>query len=233
MNKPTVTQPQIHQPSSFELRELVAQETMADAALWMLFATILTIFVTALGTLLIWKQVRLTRRAVEDTGQATEAMRAANSIAAESMRRELRAYLTVEPGGVNEARDGFARLPLRIENRGQTPAFDVMLFANHAVAESPRDITLKDLGTPLAGEINDAAMGPSVCRWMFSYASEDLLKPFLVDIRDRRRAIIQFGYVTYKDAFGDVWQTNFAFYHWGEELSAESALRCRFGNAST
>src|SRR3546814_17484005 len=69
------------QAPSHTLRDLLAQETMAEAAIWMAAAAVLTLFITSMGTLLIWRQVKLTRQAVEDTSDATEAMREANVIA--------------------------------------------------------------------------------------------------------------------------------------------------------
>src|SRR3546814_2236483 len=63
------------QAPSRTLRDLLAQETMAEAAIWMAAAAVLTLFITSMGTLLIWRQVKLTRQAVEDTSDATEAMR--------------------------------------------------------------------------------------------------------------------------------------------------------------
>lgn len=205
----------------------IAQETGAGLAFWVGVIALLQLVATILGLFLIKRTLDATRKAVEDTGKATAAL------ADQSMRRQLRAYLVIEPGGVNEVVDGFARLPLQVENKGQSPAFDVRLFANHAVAESPRDIALDNLGAPLSGEIDDASLGPGVRRSMHSYASETLIDPYAYDIVKKRRAIIQFGYVSYRDAFGDEWRTNFAFYHWGNNLTPANALRCRFGNDAT
>lgn len=77
---------QSEQPGPYDLRDVIAQEIMADAAVWMAAAAFLTFFVTSLGTLLIWRQVKLTRKAVADTGKATLAMEKANKIARESNR---------------------------------------------------------------------------------------------------------------------------------------------------
>src|SRR3546814_10869748 len=84
------------QAPSHTLRDLLAQETMAEAAIWMAAAAVLTLFITSMGTLLIWRQVKLTRQAVEDTSDATEAMREANVIARTIGRVQTRAYLSIQ-----------------------------------------------------------------------------------------------------------------------------------------
>jgi hypothetical protein len=88
----------------------------------MFVATLATVFVTSIGTFLIWRQVALTRRAVEDTGEATEAMREANVIARQSMQKQLRAYVSIGKPTLTHTKGNrwTARFP--IKNTGQTPA---------------------------------------------------------------------------------------------------------------
>jgi len=62
--------------------DLSMQRQMSDWAFWALVVGIVMAFITTIGTYLIFRQVELTRRAVEETGDATEEMRAANVIAA-------------------------------------------------------------------------------------------------------------------------------------------------------
>src|SRR3546814_8206527 len=83
------------QAPSHTLRDLLAQETMAEAAIWMAAAAVLTLFITSMGTLLIWRQVKLTRQAVEDTSDATEAMREANVIRSEEHTSELQSLMRI------------------------------------------------------------------------------------------------------------------------------------------
>lgn len=59
-----------------------AADAARDAAWWAMFAA----FVAIVGTVGLWAQIYLTRKAVEDTSEATEAMRAANEIAREDTR---------------------------------------------------------------------------------------------------------------------------------------------------
>lgn len=132
------------QPDKYQLWELTAQEVTADASVWMASAAVLTVLVTTLGTLLIWRQVRLTRQAVQDTSEATVATREANRIAEDNSHRQLRAYLSVKSVTVSESDWDEDRLQImiEIENAGQTPAIlrSVILWA--AWAYEGGDVTL-------------------------------------------------------------------------------------------
>lgn len=75
-----------------EKRDLAAQESMSVWGFWMALAAMGTLVVTFVGTLLIWRQVVLTRKAVEDTSKATEAMVQQNKIA----ERAQRPWITVD-----------------------------------------------------------------------------------------------------------------------------------------
>ena len=76
-------------------------------------------------------------------------------------------------------------------------------------------------------------LGPHTNRFTYTYLEADVCKPFLERIRKKEAAIIHYGFFRYKDAFRERRQTNFAFYHWGEELSDAESKRCRFGNDAT
>ena len=76
--------------------DLGVQRQMSDWAFWALVVGIVMAFITTIGTYLIFRQVELTRKAVEDTGDATKAMEEANRIARESIALTHRAWLTVE-----------------------------------------------------------------------------------------------------------------------------------------
>ena len=69
-----------------EKRDLAAQESMAVWAFYMTLLAGVTALVTFIGTVLIWRQVSLTREAVEDTSRATRAMRRGNKIASNAQR---------------------------------------------------------------------------------------------------------------------------------------------------
>lgn len=106
-----------------EQRDLAAQEAMSVWGFWMALAAMGTLVVTSGGTLLIWQQVRLTRKAVEDTGEATEAMREQNKIAKDTAKRQLRAYITASDPKASGLKAGeIPQIEVKLVNSGQTPA---------------------------------------------------------------------------------------------------------------
>lgn len=107
-----------------EQRDLAAQESMSVWAFWMMAFSAVGIVITSIGTgFLLW-QIILTRRAVADTGEATEAMRAANKIAQENSHRQLQAYLAVNSVTIDYVADSdeLIKITLGIQNTGPTPA---------------------------------------------------------------------------------------------------------------
>ncbi|WP_156323768.1 hypothetical protein [Citromicrobium sp. WPS32] len=66
--------------------DLNAQRQMADWAFWVLVVAGASFIVTSIGTIFLAWQVYLTREAVKDTGEGTEAMVEANRIAANAQR---------------------------------------------------------------------------------------------------------------------------------------------------
>ena len=75
---------QTEQPEPHVLSDLVAQHEMADASIMMGWAAVGTLVITAIGTFFLAWQVKLTREAVKDTGDATQAMLKGNKISAAS-----------------------------------------------------------------------------------------------------------------------------------------------------
>jgi hypothetical protein len=120
-NKAAVTQPQAQtaQPDPYRLRDLIAQEEQAAWAFGMLIAAIFTCIITSIGTFLIWRQVSLTRKAVQDTGEATIAMQEANRIALDAHRPWLHFSLKVFQHAT------FAEVYVTFQNSGNSPAIDV------------------------------------------------------------------------------------------------------------
>lgn len=114
-----------------EKRDLAAQEASAAWAFWMVLASYFSAIVTTIGTIFLYKQIKLTQEAVKDTGDATTAMVDANNIAKESSRAWV--SLSVEPEQIKaDIRGGiYFRINFIAENIGQTAAthFDL----EHAV----------------------------------------------------------------------------------------------------
>lgn len=104
-----------------EQRDLAAQESMAAWAFWMAFFSGITTVITSAGTFLIWRQVKLTREAVEDTGKATMAMERQNDLTEIAQRPWLKIEATVSH--VERTVSSFTvRCDITVTNVGKTVA---------------------------------------------------------------------------------------------------------------
>jgi hypothetical protein len=217
----------------------VAAKGAADAAYWAKWTFWFGLL--GLGGLLV--TLYYTRKAVlaaeEGTKDADTALHHAaegNKIARDTAKAQLRAYLGVEPGGVSEAIEGRHQLALNLINNGQTPAYGLEHNGDIVVVEGdPRNFNPAEHGR-LGPETatTDTTLGPQSNRFTYAYLNEDVVDASNWEkIRTKKTALVHYGYFRYKDAFGETRQTNFAYYHWGEELSDVMAKRCRFGNDAT
>jgi hypothetical protein len=159
----------------------------------------------------------------------------ANQIARRTAKRQLRAYVSVEPGGISKPEKGLHSAPLNLINSGQTPAYNMELGGDFIIMEGdPRNFDPKVHGRLTgAAATTDATLGANTNRFTYAYLEEELCKPLWEKIKNKEAAIIHYGFLRYTDAFKTGRQTNFAFYHWGEVLSDVESKRCRFGNDST
>lgn len=128
-----------------EQRDLAAQESMSVWGFWMLVVSAAGVATTVVGTgFLLW-QIILTRKAVEDTAQATEAMREANNIARKSLVIQNRAWLVVQSLDTKKIRYQFdeskiiisGELRFRVVNTGKSAAKGIWF---QAVAGAPNNI---------------------------------------------------------------------------------------------
>ncbi|WP_294312809.1 hypothetical protein [uncultured Sphingomonas sp.] len=252
---PNAYEPHCHSPKQREDADLCAQWASVDAAEQANRLATASLRLTGLefGALLLsliftgWaafaaaKAAQIAEEATRDADKAlaiaernADAAAAQVAVAQDTAKRQLRAYISVEPGGVNEPVEGRCRLPIHIHNSGITPAHGVMVFSRFAIVDSPMDFdpATAEHGA-LIGGTNDATFGPGVERWVYVYLDEDFIRPYEAEIRDKKKALTHFGYINYSDAFGDTHETRFAFYHWGAELSDNTAMRCRLGNKAT
>jgi hypothetical protein len=99
-----------------------------QAANWVLWATIIAgaqLLATAIGLVFVKRTLDATLLAVEDTGEATDAMREQNRIAADTAQRQLRAYVSLFNVEVRNLEAGsVATFKGILINAGQTPAYD-------------------------------------------------------------------------------------------------------------
>ena len=114
-----------------ESRDLAAQEASALWAFWMVVVSFASVLITAVGTLFLYKQIVLTREAVEDTGNATDAMREANDIAKTGSALELRPYVWFGKSEIRNVKVGESpTFVVEIKHAGQTPAYEVRSFVS-------------------------------------------------------------------------------------------------------
>jgi hypothetical protein len=198
--------------------DLAAQKSMADFAFWALALGIGQVILGVLGYFALIQTLEQNEDTFIHAREATE--------------KQLRAYITVEPGGVNAPSEGKLRAPLDIKNCGATPALRIMVFSKFAVVTDPVNFD-PGRGEGLVAEAGDASLGPNTNRFIFPYVLESFVKKHWPDIADRKKALVHFGYVYYNDVFEAGRRTNFAFYYWGDELSDVEAKRCRLGNDAT
>jgi hypothetical protein len=160
---------------------------------------------------------------------------AANKIASDTSKKQLRAYLSVESCGVQIPKEGWITVPLNIENLGATPASDIEIAGDVLVLSGdPREFDPATDGRLADKSLTSETMlGPNSNRYHDIRLTDQFLQPHLEDIREMRSAVIHYGWIGYSDVFGERHRTNFAFYHRGKELSDEASKRCRFGNSAT
>jgi len=129
-NEPVEGQPKTEgqEANPYNARDIVAQEAMADASIVMAIAATLTFFVTLAGTLLIWRQVKLTREAVEDTGEATKAMVRQNELTEKYGEAQVRCYLSHTGAQLGFTDDGTAVINCSVKNSGASPARGVSML---------------------------------------------------------------------------------------------------------
>lgn len=159
-----------------------------------------------------------------------------NWIARDTAKRQLRAYLTVEPGGVTDHAPDLCGLPYNIVNRGQTPAYGLAIFGQLLVTRGDRPMDFKPGEDGLYGEAEastDITLGPGHNQWNNAYLPKSICEGHWDAIHSKEEAIIHYGFVEYRDAFDVGRRSYFAFYHWGQELTDADTKRCRFGNSAT
>lgn len=234
----TNQQAQTEQPRPHDLRDLAAQEDMAFWAMWMFVAALGTLVVTSFGTFLIWRQVKLTRKAVEDTGEATEAMRHQNEIARDTANRQLRAYVTVEDHTLTGFfRNGPAVMTAKVWNRGQTPAYDVRVISIVAGTQNADPSTLKIRFTKKEGFLDSTGtLGPGQWVEHFNGCQGPLRNDAYVSVVSGGVSLVFAGVVTYRDAFRRRHWTTFKYFYRGTGDHASTMhdlFACNKGNIAS
>lgn len=197
--------PEPKDSSERERRDLAAQESMSVWAFWMMAFSAVGIVVTSIGTFFLLWQILLTRKAVEDTCEATEAMREANKIARENSEKQLRAYVCVKTARILEDpwSDKLHAIQIQLYNNGSTPAeiTNVMLEANW-IQETEVNKTIKVINQKGTIDFRIHNDVPTSIPFRFDNS--------FAKARAHGTMFIA-GFVKYKDAFGKSHREVFCF----------------------
>lgn len=195
-----------------------AADAAADSAWWAAVGS----FASALSTVLVLAALYLAFRS--------------NWIARDTAKRQLRAYIGVEPKGVYE-RDahGFTVVPIYVHNFGGTPAYHVTIHSWFSLEDSPMDFApeLQNRQQPESCDPTEITLPPGDGEHVYISMPFSPTDEVMKAIARKQMAIIHYGFVVYADAFEEPRYTDFAHYHRGEELSDAEAKRCRLGNHAT
>lgn len=148
-----------------------AADAASDAAWWAMAGTV----VALLGTVGLYWQIHLTRKAVEDTGEATEAMREANEIARARNLADLRPYVAIET--------------VNIVNLTAGPDYGYSNNPGQKMVRVEADVSLKNFGTSTATNVSlgfaaRAFDGTADESCSFSYFNPRVLLPGQADIAE-------------------------------------------------
>src|SRR5690606_15753025 len=91
----------------------------------------------------------------------------ANTIASDSAQKQLRAYFSIEPLGVQVPEKGWMAVPINIFNHGATPASEIEVAGDVLVMEGdPREFDPKEMGRITDQSLTSETMiGPNSNRY--------------------------------------------------------------------
>ena len=201
-------------PSYKEERDLAAQEASAGMAFWIALIALCQLVATIWGLLYIRGTLRATLKAVEDTSEATEAMRSANVIAENTAERQLRAYVVGKDHVVEQFfNNGRAKFIVRLHNSGQTPAYEVrcvtLVRATDEDVDAYRFLFRK---SEKFGVFSNAIIGAGDFHVLENRAKTSLAHADWAAIVSGQVKMIFCGIVSYRDVFGKRHLTTFRYY---------------------
>lgn len=190
--------------------DLAAQWKAAD---WVMWASILAgaqLISTLIGLYYVKRTLDATMLAVEDTSEATEAMREANRIASAATENQLRAWLSVTLTGKArmDIMNGLPRVKLSfsVRNKGGSPAIDICWLPLLTIGHEP----------DIAADIAYSALRKEILIYEKNIfqGEEELFDTQINYVGDP--ANIEVGFVTimvfYKTVFSDALRTTSVFF---------------------
>ncbi|HET6940575.1 MAG TPA: hypothetical protein VFH89_00285 [Sphingomicrobium sp.] len=229
--------PQVREADQYEQRDLIAQETTAGIAFWVALIAFFQLIATVIGLSFIKRTLDATWKAVDDTSKATKAIERQNEITEDTAKRQLRAYVTTEDHDiVGFFRGGPTTLRTKIYNRGQTPAYDVMIWSIVCgTLDDPDTYKVKQRKKEDFKQ-SRSMLGPG--QWILheNACQAPLDGDAYVGIVAGKLKLIFAGVVTYRDAFGKRHFTIFRQFYTGEgnwAVTKADLLACGRGNTGT
>lgn len=184
-------------------------------------ATVALVLIAVVQAVMFFVQLRYMRIGVNDAADAAQAANAsaqatreAVTLAKDTAKRQLRAYVHV-----SEARFSDFGFPggiylVNYTNTGQTPAYDVYSSIALQFAKFPLAEELVATGTGTKGIITLGRDGEGHARLE---APRGLSGEEYGEVRDGKSAVFVFGTISYRDAFGEDWTTDFRYYVGGDQ----------------
>jgi hypothetical protein len=153
---------------------------------------------------------------------------------ADSEQRQLRAYVGIVPGAVeNFGEPGKQRFTLTRKNYGQTPAYDVGLSIVGFDVERPgAQINVGNIGCGSPKIRGLITMFPSMELPLYITITQNFPKTQLDLVRSGEFVFVYYGTVCYNDAFSAPHDTNYCWMYKGESMTAKDADGCTTFNDS-
>lgn len=191
-------------------RDLIVQREMAEWAFFMLITAAVSLVITTIGVYYVALTFRETRRMVEEAAKGTkaaitaaEAAEYSSSIAQDTAKRQLRAYVSIE---VDDQKDPIIRMEgiriwLKAVNRGQTPACGFRHHTNVFIGDFPlpNGLLLREKNKtlrPSQGEIGVSMERPFPVEYRNQITLDEKQ-----DLISGNKRIFIYGVAIYWDAF--------------------------------
>lgn len=206
-----------------EDREKADLNAQQEQSLWAQIAALaacIALFVNGLTLWFLWRTFRETKRTADGAVRAANAAEDAVSVTSDTAKRQLRAYMSAAESRLDDFEtDKVARSFIVFRNTGQTPAYDVRSRVALRFVNTP----VTDFDLVLTGEESSSSIGPGLDIHPGISLPAMITSSHMSDFYSGKKECWFYGWVKYRDAFGEQRETNFRYF-----LDMESALSGRF-----
>lgn len=191
--------------------DLKAQWATAEAAARMVCMTVLQIFIGALGFLALLYSLYLTRKSLKHSEQSAEAAQHAVQIAAETARKDLRAYVGVNEinweldGDWQQDNGSLPTIKIKYENYGETPAFKLEAFLDYIISKNEE---VAGFSLPNKTKSSTVLM-PGQEHYLGKFLSAQPWGIYSKYIINGSMHLFAFGRIEYEDTYGEKRFSNF------------------------